>query len=166
VVIIKNIYFIGGPMGVGKTAVSKELTERLNNCVFLDGDWCWASKPFIVNGETRTIVIDNICYLLNNFINSDSYDNIVFCWVMHKQSIIDDILSKLNLNNCIIHNISLIATQNELCNRLNIDINNGIRDNDIIERSIEYLNCYSDLNTKKIDTTNKSIKEIVDAILN
>jgi len=85
---------------------------------------------------------------------------------MHKQSIIDDILSKLNLNNCIIHNISLIATQNELCNRLNIDINNGIRDNDIIERSIEYLNCYSDLNTKKIDTTNKSIKEIVDAILN
>lgn len=165
-IIIKNIYLIGGPMGVGKTTVSKELAKRLNDCVFLDGDWCWASIPFIVNDETRKIVIDNIIHLLNNYINSDTYKNIVFCWVMHKQSIIDDILNNLNLSNCFVHNISLITTKEELTNRLNIDIKNGIRDNNIIQRSFEYLECYNDLNTIKIDTTNKNIKEIVDMILN
>ena len=152
-------------MGVGKTTVSKELTKRLGDCVFLDGDWCWASIPFIVNDETRKIVIDNINYLLNNYINSNTYKNIVFCWVMHKQSIINDILNNLNLSDCVVHNISLIATKEQLCNRLNIDIKSGIRDNDIIQKSIEYLDFYDDLDTVKIDTTNKNIKEIVDVII-
>ncbi len=33
------------------------------------------------------MVIENICFLLNNFIKCSAYENIVFCWVMHEQSI-------------------------------------------------------------------------------
>ena len=42
-------------------------------------------------------------------ISSDvpAYENIVFCWVMHQQAIIDDILSCLDISTCGIHTISL-----------------------------------------------------------
>ena len=39
---------IGGPMGVGKSTVSRILRDRLDNSVLLDGDWCWDMHPFRV----------------------------------------------------------------------------------------------------------------------
>ena len=36
---MKNLYIIGGAMGVGKTAVSQQLKSDLPNSVFLDGEW-------------------------------------------------------------------------------------------------------------------------------
>ena len=38
---MKKLILIGGTMGVGKTATSSLLKYQLDNCVFLDGDWCW-----------------------------------------------------------------------------------------------------------------------------
>ena len=64
----KKLYLIGGPMGVGKTTAGQLLKIRLDNCVFLDGDWCWDMEPFQVTTETKKMVIENICFLLNNFI--------------------------------------------------------------------------------------------------
>jgi broad-specificity NMP kinase len=34
---MKNIYLIGGTMGVGKTTTCQIIKNKLNNCVFLDG---------------------------------------------------------------------------------------------------------------------------------
>ena len=66
---MKTLYLIGGTMGVGKTAVCKQMKSLLNSSVLLDGDWCWDANPFQVTEETKTMVIDNICHLLNNFIH-------------------------------------------------------------------------------------------------
>lgn len=65
---MKKIYLIGGTMGVGKTTLCQKLKKELSNAVFLDGDWCWDSEPFQVTEETKSIVMDNITYVLNNFI--------------------------------------------------------------------------------------------------
>ena len=97
---MKTLYLIGGTMGVGKTTVCQQVKRQLKNSVFLDGDWCWDASPFQVTDETKIMVVDNICYLLNNFIHCSAYDNIVFCWVMHEQYIIDGIIGKLDTNNC------------------------------------------------------------------
>jgi len=67
---MKNLIFINGTMGVGKTATSRELQKLLSNCVFLDGDWCWDMSPFIVNDETKNMVIDNISYLIIIFFHA------------------------------------------------------------------------------------------------
>ena len=64
---MKKLYLIGGTMGVGKTTVCQKLKSELNNSVFLDGDWCWDASPFRVTEETKAMVTDNICHLLNNF---------------------------------------------------------------------------------------------------
>ena len=94
---MKKLYMIGGTMGVGKTSVSQCLKRELPNAVFLDGDWCWDADPFLVTEETKEMVIDNICYLLNHFIQCSAYENIIFCWVMHEQSIIDTSLNKVKV---------------------------------------------------------------------
>ena len=57
---MKNLYIIGGTMGVGKTTVSQIMKMKLCNSVFLDGDWCWDSNPFRVTEETKEMVIQYI----------------------------------------------------------------------------------------------------------
>lgn len=162
---MKKIYIIGGTIGVGKTTVSKELKNRLHKCVFLDGDWCWDMNPFVVNDETKVMVMDNICYVLNNFIHCSVYENIIFCWVLHEQGIIDSILSKLDIQNLIIINISLLCKEKALRERIQKDIDNQLRSNDVLERSIERIHLYDKLNTIKIDVSEKTVTDTVNEIM-
>ena len=69
---MKHLVFIGGAMGVGKTAVSLALKKILPNAVFLDGDWCWDADPFVVTDETKTMVEKDITFLLNSFLHCSS----------------------------------------------------------------------------------------------
>ncbi len=161
---MKKLYLIGGAMGVGKTSVGEALNKILPKSVFLDGDWCWKAEPFIVNEETKEMVLNNICYLLNNFLECSVYDNIIFCWVMHEQNIIDNIISRLHTSNVEIINISLIVGELELKNRLKKDIDSGLRSSEIIEKSLSKLPCYEKLNTIKIDTSNLDVKDIANKI--
>ena len=80
---MKKLYMIGGTMGVGKTATCQILKQKLDNSVFLDGDWCWDMRPFQVTQETKKMVLENITFLLNNFIQCSAYENIIFCWRYH-----------------------------------------------------------------------------------
>ena len=111
---MKSLYLVGGTMGVGKTTTCRILRDRLDRSVFLDGDWCWDMRPFVVNAETRAMVMDNICHLLNNFLRCTAYDSIVFCWVMHEQGILDELLSRLDLGDCRVHAVSLVCTPEAL----------------------------------------------------
>ena len=161
---MKYLYLISGTMGVGKTSICQSLKKKLKNAVFLDGDWCWDADPFQVNDETRKIVVDNICHLLNNFIHCSVYDNVIFCWVMHEQNIINDIVCRLDLTNCHVKSISLICRSDVLTKRLKSDIKAGIRQKDVLVRSIERLPLYDLLNTQKIDVSDLSIEEAAEAV--
>lgn len=161
---MKTLYLIGGTMGVGKSTVCRELKTVLPNAVFLDGDWCWDMDPFVVNPETKAMVMENICALLNNFLKCSVFENIVFCWVMHEQGIIDGILSRLDVANCRVVPISLTCSEAQLRERLQGDVDAGVREADILERSTARLTLYDELDTVKIDTTGKSVKEIAENI--
>lgn len=160
----KTLYLIGGTMGVGKSTVCRELKGRLSDCVFLDGDWCWDADPFLVTEETKKMVIDNICYLLNNFIHCTAYQHVVFGWVMHEQNIIDTILERLDTSHCEVKLISLMADEECLRERINRDVQNGQRKPDVFGRSVARLPLYRELNTVKIDTSHKTVPEIAEEI--
>ena len=162
----KKLYLIGGPMGVGKTTIGQFMKMQLNNCAFLDGDWCWNMDPFQVTAETKKMVIENICFLLNNFIHCPVYENIIFCWVMHEQTIVDNIISRLNTENCSIIKISLICTEKTLRERLEKDVADGVRKSDVIARGLAYLPLYSKVGSVKIDTSEKTPEEVVEEIIN
>ena len=124
---MKHLYLIGGPMGVGKTTVCQQLKQTLPYSVFLDGDWCWDASPFQVTPETRAMVLDNICHLLNNFLACTAYQNVVFCWVLHQQDIWDTILGRLHLESCAAHCVALTASEAALRQRLEADVAAGRR---------------------------------------
>ena len=153
---MKTLYLIGGTMGVGKTTVSQLMKNLLPRSVFLDGDWCWDAHPFQVTEETKAMVMDNICHLLNNFLHCTAYEHVIFCWVMHEQAIVDDILARLDTENCRVLSISLLATEKALAERLQKDVDAGLRAPDIISRSLQRLPLYEKLDTVKIDVSDLS----------
>lgn len=161
---VKKLFIIGGTMGIGKSTVSQILKQKLPNSVFLDGDWCWDSSPFQVTAETKEMVMKNICAVLNNFLTCSAYENVIFCWVMHEQCIIDKIISCLNTANSRMIAVSLICSEQELTQRLQKDVRAGIRTSDVIERSVQRIPLYQKLNTIKVDTSGKSAAEVAEEI--
>lgn len=163
--LMKHLYLIGGTMGVGKTSTSQILKQKLNHTVFLDGDWCWDMSPFQVTSETKKMVLENIIFLLNNFIHCSAYEHIIFCWVMHEQEIIDQILSRLNAANCEIYTISLICSKEALRERIQKDIEAGIRTEDVISRSLQRIPLYENLDTIKIDVSTLLPEQVAEKII-
>ncbi|MEG0766408.1 MAG: nucleotide kinase, partial [Clostridia bacterium] len=92
---MKQLILLGGPMGVGKSAVSEALLQRLTPGVYLDGDWCWHMQPFVVNDENKRMVLENITHVLRGFLRNTGIDYVIFCWVMHQEAILHQILRGL-----------------------------------------------------------------------
>ena len=84
---------------------------------------------------------------------------------MHEQTIIDDLLARLDLQECDVKVISLVCTVEALTRRLNKDINAGIRKADVLERSLSRLPMYETLNTIKIDVSYSTPGEVADLIV-
>ena len=162
---MKHLYIIGGTMGVGKTTVCRILKEKLEGSVFLDGDWCWDMHPFQVTEETKRMVQENIVFVLNNFLSCTAYDHVIFCWVLHQQNIIDDLLARLRTDNCEVHLISLVCTPGELARRIQKDVETGIRGEDAVGRSLSRLALYDSLSTLKLDVTELTPEETAGQIL-
>lgn len=152
-------------MAVGKTAVSHQMKKELPDAVFLDGDWCWDADPFQVTDETKEMVMDNICHLLNNFLHCTAYMNIIFCWVMHEQTIIEAILQKIDTTNCMVKVVSLLAKKETLTTRIREDVSKGIRSPDVLERSIARIPLYETIDSIKVDTDGKTVRQIAMEII-
>lgn len=162
---MKKLYLIGGPMGVGKSTVSRILARKLENSVFLDGDWCWNPEFGIITPQMKEMVTDNIRHLLNNYIHCPEYKNIIFCWVLHRQEIIDSIIGSIASESCKIINISLLCSENVLISRLSKDIRDGLRQPDVVRRALLRLKECSNLETIKINTDNITPERIADKIM-
>lgn len=156
---------ISGPMGVGKTTVSRALQEILPDNVFLDGDWCWDARPFQVTEETKEMVLDNISCLLKNFLSCSAYRFVIFCWVIPEETIIREILRRADIPEDSASVFSLICTREELIERLNGDIAKGLRTPDVIERSTAYLSRYGADGRILVDTTGKTPGETAEEIV-
>lgn len=162
---MKRLYLIGGPMGVGKTTVGQLLKRRLPRCVYLDGDWCWDMDPFQVTDATRAMVLDNISALLRNFLACPDLENVVFAWVMHQQAILDRLRESLADTEAEWTALSLVCTPAELRARLERDVAAGLRQADVIPRSLAYLPLYDALDTRKLSVTGLTPEETARAIL-
>lgn len=161
---MKRLIFIGGTMGAGKTTVSETLRHRLAPSVFLDGDWCWMLSPFTVTEHNKRMVEENIVFLLRQFLQNPDIENVIFCWVMHQQEIIDGLLEKLSDLEFEFHGFSIVCSEEGLRKRLEADVAAGKRTVDVIERSVPRLAMYRKLNTILIDG-DKGVEEEVREIL-
>ena len=84
---------------------------------------------------------------------------------MHQQKILDEIISRLDTEKCRILKVSLVCTEKALRERLVKDIEEGVRKEDVISRSLSYLPLYDKLDTVKIDVSEKSAEKIAEEII-
>ena len=161
---MKRLYVIGGPMGVGKTAACRQLQQLLDRSVFLDGDWCWDAHPFQATEETREMVLENISFLLDNFLRCSAYDHVIFCWVLHRREIWADLLRRLT-EPYALRAVSLVCTPEALRSRLEGDIRAGKRTSDVLDRSLAYLPLYEALDVRRLDVTDLTPRETAEQIL-
>jgi cytidylate kinase len=162
---MKKLILINGTMGVGKSTVCKLLLKQLQPSVYLDGDWCWNMNPFVVSPENKAMVMDNITHLLNSFLNNSGYEYVIFCWVIHQEEIFQQILEPVSKNKFDLFKISLICSEAALKKRLEADIENGIRESDVIERSVARIPLYRKMDTIKIDVSEISPQETAEQII-
>ena len=123
-------------------------------------------QSILTLANTQKIIkeCDNICYLLNNFIRCSAYENVIFAWVMHEQSIIDRILSRVDMSGCELKTISLICNRDALIHRLQADVDAGVRQVDVIARSVQRIPLYASLQTIKIDVSHITAAHAADQI--
>lgn len=118
-------------------------------------------NPFVVDEENKKMVLSNITYIINNFLGNSNSKYVLFNWVIHTDEIMNEILNKINLIDVDVYKITLMCNKEELIKRINKDVELGIRDEDNIRRSLDKYDMYNKMNTIKIDTSNKSIDDIV-----
>ncbi len=111
------------------------------------------------------MVLDNICHVLGNFLACPELENVVFCWVLHEQEIIDGILRRLPLEQVQVRCISLVCGEAELRSRLQKDVAAGVRSADVIGRSLARLPLYAGLDTLKLDVSRLTPEEAAARIL-
>ncbi len=157
---MKKLIIINGAMGVGKTTICKELHQKLEKVVWLDGDWCWMMNPWTVTEENKRMVEDNIMHLLRNFLKNSTFDYIIFSWVIHQESIFNMILDKLKGLEFKLHKITITCSEEALKARMLKDGRNA----QTVEESIRRLKSYQSMNTIKVDTTAMTVSEVVKKI--
>ena len=161
---MKKLYLIVGPMGVGKTTVCRELKSLCPPSVFLDGDWCWDMEPFQVTPETTRMVQENISFLLGQFLRCSAYETVIFCWVMHQQAIVDQVLSRLPLEGVEVRCVSLLAQPETLRERIGRDVAAGLRTWDVLDRSLQRLPLYQELSTEKLWVDDMAPRQVAERL--
>lgn len=165
----RRCILVNGTMGAGKTTVCKELMCLLPHSVFLDGDWCWYSDPFTVNDRTKEMVLQNIGFVLSNFLRCPDYQNVLFCWVMDRQEILDEVICRirpaLDDSQTQLFCVTLSVAPQALRQRLQRDIDAGLRQPDVVERSLARLPLYQALSTQKVDVSSLSPEQAAQAVL-
>ena len=161
---MKKVIFISGTMGSGKSTVSRLCSEQLTRSVWLDGDWCWMMHPFQVSDQTKAMVLNNITYLLNQFLAQPDFDYILFSWVMDDPETVRSILNRL-LGEFTFNHFTLSPSPAQLRCQLQSDMDRGLRTPEYLERSLARLPHYDDIDSEKIETTGREPQSIAREIL-
>jgi hypothetical protein len=155
----KNLIFVNGPMGVGKSATCRQLLDLLQPAVYLDGDWCWMMKPWSATPQNIAMVRKNIVFILRQYLANPELENVVLGWVMHKPNIVTGLIGALPLDDVQVHVFSLVCSPEALKRRIMIDVANETRSEDVIQRSLERLPLYASMPWPKIDVSEISARE-------
>jgi broad-specificity NMP kinase len=159
-----KVIILNGPMGVGKTTVGKYIAETNKGTAFIDGDWCLDIHPFVGNRETKTMAIDNILHMIDNYRKCSVCRMIVLVWLMDNQWVYQSIIEGISKLQIEIKSVTLMCDKETLIKRWKNDKNCEWRTDEWLEVSLKSLPYFLSMENS-IDTSGLSIEEIADRIL-
>lgn len=159
-----KVIVINGPMGVGKTTLGKYIAEKYIGTAFIDGDWCLDIHPFVGNRETKTMAIDNILHLIDNYRKCSVCQMIVLVWLMDDQWVYQSIIEGISNMQIEDKSVTLTCDKTTLLRRWKNDRDCEWRTDEWLEVSLKSLPYFSSLENS-IDTSGLPIDKIADMIL-
>ncbi|UCG60744.1 MAG: AAA family ATPase [Candidatus Zixiibacteriota bacterium] len=108
-----KLIFIGGPPGVGKSSVARELCRHLENSVRVEGDELWRMNPFTVDERTIPMVERNICFVLRSFLET-GFSYIILTWVLHQNEIEQSLLDGIGNHDFDFRHFTLLRDKDTL----------------------------------------------------
>ena len=121
-------------------------------------------SPFQVQDQTKAMVMDNIVYLLNQFLAQACFDHVLFSWVMDQPETVQQIYNRLQGNFTFYH-FTLLPSSTQLRRQLQQDIDRGLRTADCIPQSLSRLTHYDLIESEKIKINGQSPETITREIL-
>ena len=161
---MKNLLFLCGPNGIGKTTISKEIVRLLSNTAYVDSDPCRLMNPFILSNETIPTIAKNISDLITNYMNCPVIHNVVFSYGFHgrRKEVFDLAMNNLSKIKYSFIPLLLWCGEDENIKRMNTD-NRSI---DRIERTLnESRKAFNDITYPKIDISDFSVSEAAQNII-
>lgn len=161
---MKNLLFICGPNGIGKSTISKEIVRQLPNTAYVDSDPCRFMNPFILSDETIPTIAENISDLILNYMNCPIINNVVFSYGFHgrRKEVFEKVMLELKKIDYNFIPLLLWCSENENVKRMHADN----RSHERIQRAInESRKSFNDVTYPKIDITNFSVSEAAKNII-
>ena len=159
-----KVIILNGPMGVGKTAVGKYIADHTPGTAFIDGDWCLDIHPFVGNRETKTMAVDNILHMIENYKNCSECKMIVLVWLMDNEWVYNSIIDGIKKLELEIKSVTLTCGRTALTERWHNDKTCPWRTDDWLKISTDSLDYFSSLDNT-LDTSSLSIKEVAEKII-
>lgn len=106
------------------------------------------------------MALKHMIYLLNSYLHNKNISYLVFNWVLQDDKIFQKILPFLDLSHAKVHRFALLCEEKALEKRLQKDISTGLREADIIARSLSYLPLYAQTKSQVLNTTNLSPEQV------
>jgi len=161
---VKNLLFICGPNGIGKTTICKQLVRQLPHSAYVDSDSCRLMNPFILNDETIPTIRKNISDLIRNYFHCPAIQTVIFSYGFHgrRREIFDGVLQDLAEMEYRFIPLLLTCAEAESVRRMTCDQ----RDPERIRRALEVSRqAFAGVDYPQIDITELSVEDAASRIL-
>ena len=164
---LKNLIFICGASGIGKSTICNTLYKKMQQTAFVDSDHCRMINPFEFSNEIKKVVTNNMTALLTNYLNCSVINNVIFLYGFHgpRKQIFDNIITNISLTG-ISYNFIPIILECELEENIRRARKDG-RDERRIRYGIEVSrDVYNQYDTyRRLDITHFTVDEAVDRLM-
>lgn len=160
----KNLLFICGANGIGKTTISKVLLGKIPNSAYVDSDCCRMMNPFSINDETIPTMQGNIAALIRNYMKCSAVQTVIFSYGFHgrRREIFDGVINSISDIEYRFLPFLLTCNEEENVRRMRCDN----RDTDRVKRALDVSRlAYEEIPYPQIDITNLSPEESADEVL-
>ena len=161
---MKNLLFICGPNGIGKTTICKEIIRKLPNSAYVDSDPCRQMNPFILNNETIPTIAKNRSDLLINYIDCSIIETIIFSYGFHgkRREVFEIIMKAVSIRDFNFIPFLLTCSEEENIKRMDMDNRSPERKQRAIEESRK---AFDDIPYPQIDISDFSAYEAAENII-
>lgn len=161
---MKNLLFICGPNGIGKTTICKEIVRKLPGSAYVDSDPCRVMNPFVLNEDTIPAISNNISSLILNYFNCQVVQTVIFSYGFHgrRKEIFENVKRRIAVFPHRFIPYLLWCGEDENIKRMKMD---G-RDSDRIARAIKQSReAYTDCTYQRIDISGMPAEQAANRII-